>query len=336
MATRRHVLRFLAAVSALAVSAAAHAFDIGLPLDCTPGVDCWVLNYVDVDPGPGTRDGACGARSYDGHDGTDFAIRDLAAMAKGVAVRAAAPGTVKAVRDGMRDVAVSAIGRDAVKGQECGNGVVIEHGQGWETQYCHMRQGSIAVRRGDRVAEGQTLGLVGLSGMTEFPHVHLTVRRAGKALDPFTGRAQDGVCGSAGAAPLWRTEAKLRYEPVVLFNAGVSAGPPAIDALRSGAARVSALPPDAPALVLWFEAFGVKNGDAVSFRLVAPDGRTVFDTSRTLVVGSTEQRAYQMLYAGERRGASPWPAGSYRGSVTLTRNDSPPIESRIETSVEVR
>lgn len=317
---------------------AARALELDLPVACTPGTDCWVLNYVDVDPGPGVRDGACGARSYDGHDGTDFAIRDLDAMAKGVEVRATAAGVVTLVRDGMRDAAVSTIGRDAVKGQECGNGLLLDHGQGWETQYCHMQQASIVVKRGDRVAVGQRLGFVGLSGMTEFPHIHLTIRRWGKALDPFTGRPQNGLCGGDGAASLWRRELRLAYDPVALFNAGVSAAPPSQDSLRGGIARQEFLRKDAPALVLWFEALGVKHGDIATFRLIAPDGRAVFETRQILSVESTEQRAYEMLYAGGQRKATaaPWPTGTYRGVVTLTRAGAPPIERTIETQMEVR
>ena len=53
---------------------------LGLPIRCRPGEDCWLVNLVDVDPGPGRRDYACGKMTYDGHKGTDIAIRDLAVM----------------------------------------------------------------------------------------------------------------------------------------------------------------------------------------------------------------------------------------------------------------
>ena len=63
-----------------------------LPIACTPGADCWVVRHVDHDPGPGARDYMCGALTGDGHKGTDIALRDLAVMAAGVEVRAAAAG----------------------------------------------------------------------------------------------------------------------------------------------------------------------------------------------------------------------------------------------------
>ncbi len=74
------------------------------PVDCTPGADCWIVNHVDLDPGPGAGDFACGPRTYDGHGGTDIAILDLPKMEAGVAVVAVAAGKVIGRRDSMPDV----------------------------------------------------------------------------------------------------------------------------------------------------------------------------------------------------------------------------------------
>ena len=77
------------------------AFKLGLPLACEPGRDCWVVRYVDRDPGPGFADYRCGTLGSDGHDGTDFAIADPQGMASGVPVVAAAAGVVRSMRDGV-------------------------------------------------------------------------------------------------------------------------------------------------------------------------------------------------------------------------------------------
>ncbi len=173
-----------------AVSAGSTEQDgLALPLACTLGETCWVANYVDVDSSGRARDCQCGPRTYDGHDGTDFAVWDLAVMAKRGPVVAVAPGIVRTIRDGMDDRAVTdEVSRQAVEGRECRNGVIIDHQGGWQTQYCHLRKGSVKVRAGARVDTGPLLGLVGLSGKTEFPHAHLTVRYKGAVIDPFTGR----------------------------------------------------------------------------------------------------------------------------------------------------
>src|ERR687897_3111780 len=97
------MLRFTALLLPLALAAPAAAQPLeglALPIDCTPGIDCWVLRYVDHDPGPGVRDYMCGGITGNGHKGVDIAIRDLATMAAGVEEGAAAAGAVGARRLG--------------------------------------------------------------------------------------------------------------------------------------------------------------------------------------------------------------------------------------------
>jgi len=188
-------------------------------------------------------------------------------------VVAGAAGTVRNVRDGMRDVAVTdEASRKRIAGRECGNGVVIDHEGDWETQYCHLRQGSIKVKAGDRVERGNQLGLVGLSGKTEFPHVHLTVRKDGNAIDPFTNRQMIAGCGKDGK-PLWRAEQPIDYEPVALYNVGFATDEPDIEAVRSGKRDDGPFPATAPALVLWADIFGVEMGDRLLFRIVKATAR---------------------------------------------------------------
>jgi murein DD-endopeptidase MepM/ murein hydrolase activator NlpD len=88
----------------------------------------------------------------------------------------------------------------ALKGRECGNGVVVDHGQRWETQYCHMRQGSVRVSVGPTVERGTSLGDVGFSGLADTAHLHLTVRHLGRTVDRFTDRRPDGTCLRDGTA----------------------------------------------------------------------------------------------------------------------------------------
>jgi murein DD-endopeptidase MepM/ murein hydrolase activator NlpD len=75
-----------------------------------------------------------------------------------------------------------------------------------------MKMGSVRVRTGDTVTAGQPLGLIGMSGAAEFPHVHFTVRLSGQAVDPFVGAAPGAPC-RAPRTPLWSAAAlhKLGY-----------------------------------------------------------------------------------------------------------------------------
>jgi murein DD-endopeptidase MepM/ murein hydrolase activator NlpD len=328
--------RSIAAVLAMLVLAgapplgAADALRLDLPVRCAIGEDCWVVNYVDLDPGREARDYRCGRVTYDGHKGTDIAIRDLVAMQAGVAVVAAAAGEVQGTRDGVDDVDVERVGRDAIKGRECGNGVVLGHGDGWTSQYCHLRKGSVRVKKGERVAAGQMLGFVGNSGLAEFPHVHLQVAKDGRIVDPFVGVAGGPNCG-IGEQPLWKPEvlAKLAYRPTALYNAGFAAAAPKPDAVRSGLHADKALSRQAPALVLWVDIFWAMPGDELSLRIVGPDGEVVAEHTSRL----EKQEARRLAYAGAKRKKIFWDVGTYRGEIRLVR--ATPTREEYTTTREV-
>ncbi len=316
--TRRLAAGLALAVAALAVAhtpAQAKDLHLALPLECVLGETCFIQNYVDADPGPGARDFACGTMSYDGHKGTDFALPSRAALAAGVAVRAAAPGVVRAVRDGMPDTGLDGTPPEQLDGKDCGNGVVIAHGDGWESQYCHLKQGSIAVRRGDRVAAGRVLGEVGYSGRTEMPHLHLSLRKDGAVVDPFNPEGRN-ICADGAAAPaqdLW--QAPIGYEPAGVIAVGAAPEVPAYAAIKAGTAHHPTLPPDAPALVGWAYTFGTRPGDVVEITLTAPGGAPFHSREITI-----ERPTAQMFRAsGKRRVDGLWPSGLWRVTATLRR-----------------
>lgn len=295
---------------------------LGLPMDCRPGADCWIANLVDLDPGPASQDYACGTLTYNDHNGVDFAVRDLAAMTAGMAVKAAAAGRVRAVRDNEPDTSVKERGKDAVKGRECGNGVVIDHDEGWQTQYCHLRRGSISVRAGQRVSAGDMLGLVGLSGLTEYPHLHFTLRQNGATVDPFLGLGSK--CGSATKA-LWQAEAlaQLSYLPGVIYNYGAADRLPEADAVRRGEYGSRALPADSPALVIWVDIFAIEEDGEIVLELTGPDGKPFLRQS----IRAEKRLARTFRAVGRKRGLTPWPTGVYHARITVNSPRRGPVSS---------
>lgn len=295
----------------VALSPGAAALEHALPVDCVPGETCWIVNYVDMDPGKAARDYTCGAQTYNGHDGTDFAIRDLRAMRAGVSVLASAAGVVKARRDGVSDEGMG----NHPEGQECGNGVVIDHADGWQTQYCHLRRGSVQARVGQRVEAGTPLGLVGNSGKAEFPHLHFEVRRRGESLDPFAGGAVGAGCGRA-AAPLWDGAAAkaLQYRPASIYAAGI-AGERVTSREIHGEDEMPRARRSSPALVAWAAIFGVRAGDELELLLRDDAGKVL---ARHRVTARRDQARY-IFYTGRPRKEAQWPAGEYHAEASLLR-----------------
>lgn len=312
----------LALVLALA-PATAGAFSIDWPVDCTLGDTCRIQQYMDRDPGPGFTDFTCGPLSYDTHSGTDIALPSLAAMQKGVSVRAAADGVVKGMRDGMADISIRDPNAPDIQGRECGNGLVIDHGDGWETQYCHMAKGSLLHQKGDRVSAGDPLGIIGLSGNTEFPHLHLSVRHNGVEIDPFD---PDGLssCGQGPEDALWTTS--IPYQPGGLISMGLAAEVPTWDAIRAG--LPIALPGDnAPALVVWAHYFGNRAGDTLRLSIIAPNGDPVIEKDLTL--DRPQAQAFRAIGRKQNVAVAP---GPYKINATLIRNGQI-VDSRSDTII---
>jgi hypothetical protein len=317
MGRTARLLAVMLAVLGFALPAVAEPPSLALPVDCAMGSECFVQNHFDHDPGPGFADYTCGPLGYDGHDGTDIRVRTLAAMEEGVAVLAAAPGVVVGIRNDMDDIDVREIGRDALGGRDAGNGVRIDHGDGWFTQYSHLMKGSIVVRVGEHVVAGQPLGLIGLSGNTEFPHLHLGVQHEGVDIDPFVGTATAYACGTP-REPLWSVTAQdaLAYVAGAALAAGFAGEAADHKAAREGAYDGFALAEDSPALVFWAEFFGVRAGDRLVLTLELPGER--FDDI-TSVTTLDRDRALQFQFAGRRQPDGGWPAGVYQGRAELLR-----------------
>ena len=277
---------------------------LGFPAACALGQTCFVQNYVDHDGGPGAKDFVCGPLTYDGHKGTDIALPDLAAMARGVAVLAAAAGRVRNIRDGVADISIRDTGAPDIKGLECGNGVVIAHAGGWETQYCHMRKDSIAVKPGQEVQAGDRLGLIGLSGDTEFPHLHFQMSLQGAIVDPFDGQPQTASC-EAPETNLWVTA--IPYGAGGIATAGFAAEQPQRAKANEGAYNASSLA-RAAFLSFWGEAYGVREGDINRLTVTGPDGTV---TLRGGTTPSPRTQARQFHAIGRAAPPAGWePSGT--------------------------
>ena len=89
-----------------------------------------------------------------------------------------------------------------------GNLVAIDHGNGYITRYGHNQK--VLVHTGETVHKGESIALMGSTGRSTGPHVHLEVLHNGKAVDPasFLHGVQPGAVadrsteqGNPGATP---------------------------------------------------------------------------------------------------------------------------------------
>ena len=99
-----------------------------------------------------------------GHTGIDIYAPE------GTTIKSAGPGTVKMAEKNP----------DGFSGY--GWIVIVDHGDGISTWYAHC--GSFAVKTGDKVKVGDTLGTVGMTGRTTGPHLHFELRVSASAVDP--------------------------------------------------------------------------------------------------------------------------------------------------------
>ena len=102
------------------------------------------------------------------HGGVD--IIKTGGHSTGMPVVAAASGTVIVAQKGYRGY---------------GHTVVVDHGNGLSTRYAHMQPGSLQVRVGQTVSQGQQLGRIGSTGNVTGPHLHFEVLKNGAKVNPL-------------------------------------------------------------------------------------------------------------------------------------------------------
>lgn len=122
------------------------------------GVLAWPLDSVTITQYFGKTSDSGRLYASGTHDGIDLGTPT------GTPVHAALSGTVMQINEG------------AVQNCQYGKWVVVKHANGLATLYAHLS--SIAVKAGEAVTTGETLGYSGMTGYATGPHLHFTVYNA--------------------------------------------------------------------------------------------------------------------------------------------------------------
>jgi len=93
----------------------------------------------------------------------------------GIDLRGAIGTPVKAALDGT----VSVVGNNRVYGKY----IILSHDWGYQTLYAHLS--AYSVKQGEKVLQGSKIGEVGNTGVTTGPHLHFSIYKNGKAVNPL-------------------------------------------------------------------------------------------------------------------------------------------------------
>lgn len=246
-----------------------------VPTQTDPGL-VYVSAHVDQDRRTeATQDFACGTRTYDQHEGTDFATWPwpMIRMDQNHAlVVAAAPGWIVGKRDGNFDRHCS-----AVTGAQW-NAVYIQHYDGSVAWYGHLKSGSLTSKGvGEAVVAGERLGVIGSSGRSTGPHLHLEVYDPSGALqDPYAGS-----CNYLNRQTSWWAAQRPYVDPGVnAIRTGIEPPTlytcPDVETVRE---RRTFQPGQSIVTTVYLR--DLRAADRLDVRLVAPDGSTYLGWSHT-------------------------------------------------------
>jgi hypothetical protein len=183
-------------------------------------------------------------------------------MDSGVGVYAVADGIVTSAKDGKFD-------REKQGGiVDCGNCVIAQHGP-YTVKYCHLKKQSVLVHAGDTIKRGQQIGMVGSSGYSAHPHLHLEVLdKQNKIVDPIAG-----PCSPSRARISWDKQPCYDTSKYAIESGFIDFAPNA-DTLKEGLPSLKRFSNQSHKVVcFWALMHGLRKGDKLEFKWYNPTNK---------------------------------------------------------------
>lgn len=308
------------------------AIELSNPLACDMENNCFIQTYVDHSSAPHTqkntdpaKDFSCGPLAKKGYWATDFRVTYYNPN-KAPAVLAAADGKVIAIRRTMPDsIHTTYTPYQIPLGKEAGNSIIIKHESGFETQYNHLKFGSILVAEGQNIKQGEKIAEVGSSGRTVLPKLGFSVRENGLPVDPFS-YGTVWACGNTDAS-LWKQEIAhtFNYKETGIARAGFSEHIPEAAHLRTGLGikQVRRISPES--IIFWADFYGIQKDDIIYMRIQDPTGQLFAEQES---IARTDYPVW-LGYVGRKNNTGALTSGIYTAEVLLQRNGTHIILSQL-------
>jgi murein DD-endopeptidase MepM/ murein hydrolase activator NlpD len=282
--------------------------EMGVPVLCEINKNCEIVNYPDTDSSDKISDYKGGKVSLNQQNTVDIAVNSIKQVESGIPVLAAQDGTVIYSSDGFQDNFNLDMKTDPTSAP-CGNALILEHSYGWKTLYCHLKKGSIALKPGNSVLRGSKIAELGMSGISEFPHLSFAVVKDEIYYDPFTGKPINNQ-KAMQYLPFWRASVLnlMTYKPFQIMNSGITLEEPNLKKAKSGEANFSEFLSDASSINPWVWGFHLKKGDFIKIKFKDPYGAIVFSDSKKI----SENKPENFLYWKASRPSEKWKPGTYQ------------------------
>ena len=239
------------------------------PLEGTFYVDTVITQYTDIEPGGNIIDYNDGNLTRNNHLGLNVGPLTFEDMDNDWSVYAAANGVVVSTHDGEfdRNTNFNSSGQT--------NFIVIDHGNGWSTQYSNLRSDSVGVALGQTVSAGQEIAMLGASGNADGPALEFNVLHHGRHVETLMNSSTFWV--DPPAYPYDQT----RLIDTALFNSLLYT--PSANHLLEGASTNDQMA-DAdfqePAVYAWIA--GLQTDNVVQFRWRTPNGGLYFTDTQVI------------------------------------------------------